>query len=215
MREELLAHVVGVFEEEGAGLGDERAALARTALRFGNAAEVTSRLQESVPAGDRIARWWAGQPGEATLLILGRLACVASAWALVGVVAVSSAAGWVTTLPREAMITGVYVFLALPVYLFGLAFLTDCFEKGVYGRTGVSRLRVALSAAGSLLSMLVFVAGAGWPDWPAGWDHLGSVPFAGVLAGYSVILAWGLARSSAGRRRCHEEWERLPIETPS
>jgi ATP-dependent Clp protease ATP-binding subunit ClpC len=36
MREELLAHVVGVFEEEVARLGDERAALQQTALRFGN-----------------------------------------------------------------------------------------------------------------------------------------------------------------------------------
>ena len=62
MREELLAHVVGVFEEESARLGDDRAALERTALRFGNPA-----------------------------------------------------------LPREAMIPGGHVFLALPVYLFGLA----------------------------------------------------------------------------------------------
>jgi hypothetical protein len=62
MREELLAHVVGVFEEESANLGDERTALEQTALRFGNPA-----------------------------------------------------------LPREAMITGGYVFLTLPVYLFGLA----------------------------------------------------------------------------------------------
>jgi hypothetical protein len=38
MREELLAHVVGVFEEESAKLGDERTALERTALRFGNPA---------------------------------------------------------------------------------------------------------------------------------------------------------------------------------
>ena len=62
MREELLAHVVGVFEEESTKLADERTALERTALRFGNPA-----------------------------------------------------------LPREAMITGGYVFLASPVYLFGLA----------------------------------------------------------------------------------------------
>ena len=37
-----------------------------------------------------------------------------------------------------------YVFLALPVYLFGLAFLTDCIEKGVYppvGHTEVSSYR--------------------------------------------------------------------------
>ena len=42
MREELLAHVSGVFEEESARLGDDRAALERTALRFGNPAEVTA-----------------------------------------------------------------------------------------------------------------------------------------------------------------------------
>ena len=67
MREELLAHVVGVFEEESAKLGDDRAALERTALRFGNPAEVTSQLQESVPARDTIRRFFEGRPGEATL----------------------------------------------------------------------------------------------------------------------------------------------------
>jgi hypothetical protein len=56
MREELLAHVVGVFEEESAKLGDERAAVERTALRFGNPAEVMSQLQETVPARDAVRR---------------------------------------------------------------------------------------------------------------------------------------------------------------
>jgi hypothetical protein len=212
MREELLAHVRDVFEEESARLGDDRAALERTALRFGNPAEVTSQLQESVPVSDSIMRSWEGQPGEATMWILLRLACVASAWELVGVGAVLFAAEWVTALPREAMITSAYVFLALPVYLFGLAFLTDWIEKGVYDSRRVSRLEVARSAAGSLLFMLLFVAGAGWSDWPTGWDHLGLVPFAGMLAAYSVVLAWGLAQSFAERRRYHEEWSGLPIE---
>ena len=54
MREELLAHVSGVFAEESAKLGNDRAALERTALRFGSPAEVTSQLQESVPARDAI-----------------------------------------------------------------------------------------------------------------------------------------------------------------
>jgi hypothetical protein len=215
MREELLAHVVGVFEEEGGRLGDERAALERAALRFGNSAEVTSQLQESVPASDSIIRFWEGRPGEATLWILLRLACVASACALFGVGAGFFGAGWVAAFPREAMITCVYVVLALPVYLFGLAFLTDWIEKGVYDPAGVSRLRVARSAASSLLFLLLFVAGAGWRDWPMGWDHSGSVPLAGTLAAYSVVLAWGLAQSSAGRRRYHGEWGRLPNEIPS
>lgn len=217
MREELLAHVVGVFEEEDARLGDERAALERTALRFGNPAEVTSRLQESVPAGDRIARFFEGRPGEAALWVPIRVACWASAWELVGVCAVLFLADWVTLLPREAMIIFGWVFLAPSVYFFGVAFLTDWIEKGVYDPAGVSRRRVALSAAGSLLFMLLFVAGAVWSAWPAGSDHLGlgALPFAGMLAACAVGLAWNLAHWNAPRRRYHEEWGRLPIEIPS
>jgi len=56
MREELLAHTSGVFEEEFAHLGDERAALDRTAQRFGNANELTRQLQESVSPSDGIHR---------------------------------------------------------------------------------------------------------------------------------------------------------------
>jgi ATP-dependent Clp protease ATP-binding subunit ClpC len=214
MREELLAHVVGVFEEESARLG-ERAALERTALRFGNPAEVTSQLQESVPAGDRIARFWEGQPGEATMWVLLRIACAAIAWELLGVAATLLAVDWVSVLPREVVIPFAYVFLAPPVFFFGLAFLTDWIEKGVYDPVGVSRRRLALSAAGSLLFLLLFVAGAAWSSWPTGWPSLGSGPFAGVLAAGSVGLAWSMARSNAPRRRYHEEWGRLPIEIPS
>jgi hypothetical protein len=215
MREELLAHVVGVFEEEAARLSDEQAALARTALRFGDPADVTSRLQESVPAGDRTARFLEGRPGEATLWVLIRIACGAIAWELLSVIAVLLAADWVTVLPREHWITFAYVFLAPPVYFFGLAFLTDWIEKGVYDAAEVSRLRLALSAAGSLLFMLLFVAGAAWSAWPTDWNPLGAVAFAGMLAACSAGLAWGMAWSNAPRRRYHEEWERLPIEMPS
>src|ERR1700736_6369244 len=52
MREELLAHVMEVFQEETAKLGDERAALRQTEQRFGTPAELTAQLQESVPASD-------------------------------------------------------------------------------------------------------------------------------------------------------------------
>jgi hypothetical protein len=56
MREELLAHVTAVFEEEAARLGEERLALERTEQRFGNPADLTGQLQQSVPASDRWAR---------------------------------------------------------------------------------------------------------------------------------------------------------------
>ncbi|HEX4589619.1 MAG TPA: hypothetical protein VH120_06800 [Gemmataceae bacterium] len=215
MREELLAHVVGVFEEERARLGDDRGALEQTALRFGNPAQVTSQLQESVPSGDSTERFLEGRPGEATLRVLIRIAFGAVAWELLGVIAVLLAADWVTALPREYWITFGYVFLAPPVWLFGLAFLTDWIEKGVYDPAGASRLRLALSAAGSLLFVLLFVAGAAWSDWPTDWNPLGAVAFAGMLAACSAGLAWCMAWSNAPRRRYHEEWGSLPIEIPT
>jgi hypothetical protein len=60
MREELLAHVSGVFEEELAKLGDERTALQRTAQRFGKPTEVREQLQAAIPAGDVIDRLLSG-----------------------------------------------------------------------------------------------------------------------------------------------------------
>ena len=54
MREELLSHLATIFEEEAAKAGDEQAALARAAERFGDPAELASQLQQSVPRWDRL-----------------------------------------------------------------------------------------------------------------------------------------------------------------
>ena len=46
MREELLAHLVSIFEEEAGRQGDERAALERAEERFGDLRELSKQLQE-------------------------------------------------------------------------------------------------------------------------------------------------------------------------
>src|SRR5262249_13034672 len=138
MHEELLAHVSGVFEEEAAKLGDDHAALARTALRFGNPSEVTSQLQESVPASDTIRRFWEGRPGESTMRTAFRLVWVTGILAVLSFVVALFAAGWVSAWPREALIRCIGGVLALPVYLSGLAFLADWMEKALYGPKGRS-----------------------------------------------------------------------------
>jgi hypothetical protein len=53
MREELLAHLTAIFEEEFERLGDEQAALERAKRRFGDPGELTTQLQQSVPRWDR------------------------------------------------------------------------------------------------------------------------------------------------------------------
>ncbi len=67
MREEILGHLSGVFEEESAKNVEDRIGLERTSLRFGNAAEITSQLQESVTAIDGILRRLEASPGESML----------------------------------------------------------------------------------------------------------------------------------------------------
>ncbi|MEN6365642.1 MAG: hypothetical protein ABFC88_02375 [Thermoguttaceae bacterium] len=67
MREELLAHLVAIFEEEAGRLGDEPAALKQARLRFGDPRELTGQLQQAVPWLDRcrsVLENMGCQPGE-------------------------------------------------------------------------------------------------------------------------------------------------------
>jgi hypothetical protein len=219
MREELLAHVVGVFEEECARLGDERAAVVRTALRFGNPAELTRQLQESVPARDAVRRYWEGRPGEPAWRTAIRFAWVSGTFALVFaafllavvLVKVGSVGAW----PREVLILSLCAVLTIPAWLSGVVFLTSFMEKALYGPAGRSWLKVALVVAGSWLFMPLWFAAWSWPTWSAEWVY--SHPFAIVLAGFlmGTLHVCALAQSSLLRRRYQEEWGRMPIDIPS
>jgi hypothetical protein len=219
MREELLAHVVGVFEEECAKLGDDRAAVERTALRFGIPAEVTRQLQESVPARDAVRRYWEGRPGEPAWRTAMRFAWVSGIFALVltgFILAVAAfTVGSVGTWPREALFQCICAVLTIPAWLSGLVFLTSFLEKALYGPAGRSWLKVALGVAGSWLLMLLLLAAWSWPIWSAERGHLSLNAM--VLAGFLIVTlhACALAQSSVLRRRYQEEWGRLPIDMPS
>jgi hypothetical protein len=84
MREELLAHVSAVFEEEYARCGQEAGALEQTRRRFGEPAQLTSSLQESVPQYERMAAILQAhlckKPGETSLHFALRHAWLAAAY---------------------------------------------------------------------------------------------------------------------------------------
>jgi hypothetical protein len=210
MREEILAHISGVFDEESAKL-DEQAALERTAQRFGSPAEVTAQLQESVPASDGIRRFWEGRPGESALRAGFRIAGVAGILGLVVFAGLLFVGGWVSHWPPEALLLCVVGVLALPAYLFGLALLTDWMGKAL----GRSRLKVALVAAGSWVFTMSWCAALTWRTWPAEPDYLNAILFVAWLTPVALLFPYALAKSSAVRNRYHEEWARLPIEASS
>lgn len=209
MREELLAHVSGVFAEELAQLGDKRAALERTALRFGTPAEVAGKLQDSVPTSDQFRRFWEGLPGEPAMRTAFRLAWVSGTLAASIFVVALFAVGTIRALPLEGIIMCLCGVLALPLYLAGLAFLTNWMEKALYGPEGRSRLKVALVAAGSWLFTMLWCAGLAWRTWPT--DYLTAILWALWLTPMALLFPYALARSSADRMRYHQEWARLDI----
>jgi hypothetical protein len=219
MREELLAHVSGVFEEESAKLDNERAALERTALRFGSPVDVTRQLQDTVPARDAVRRYWEGQPGEPVLRTAIRFAWVTGTFALalavfllaITVLAVGPVGAW----PREALIQCTCAVFAVPAGLSGLVLMTSWMENALDRPAGRSRLKVAVVAAGSSLFLLLLLAAVSRPFWSAQWDFLGAVVIA-VIAGFPVVSApawtYVLAQESFSRRRYHEEWAHLELE---
>src|SRR5262249_22698702 len=140
MREELLAHVSAVFEEEAVKLGEERAALEGTAQRVWDPVELTRQLPESVSASDVILRFFESsthQHGRSPFRRAVRNASVALfAFALLFL----SANSW------HARMNEWPVVLAIPVFVFCLNLLTDWMRKALDGPGGRSWFRAALVA---------------------------------------------------------------------
>lgn len=147
MREELLAHVTAVFEEEESQLGDAGAAVARTRERFGPAAELTAQLQATIPRRDRFTRFVetleAFRPGESTLRRAARHAVmffVVFGVALLPVFLVKQRFREWPIIPASA------------VLIFGFTLATNWLRDALYGPAGRSWPRaVAVAGASTLL----------------------------------------------------------------
>ena len=241
MREELLAHVTGVFEEEMARLGDERAALERTRQRFGDPAEVTSQLQELVPARDAVARFWEGRPDASTLRSGLRLAWMFQVFVLFvcagSLVAVALASAWSgeEVLAVLGSLSFVPQFSIGPLYLVGIAFVAHWMENSLRNPGGPpagwpnislvrsfnaacanQAVRIALIVGTLCFALLLGIRVVNWSAELEEWDRwsliAAGVLFAGDVAGTTVLAAWTIVQSSDQRRRYHEEWSCLPIE---
>ena len=75
MREELLAHLLAIFDEETAGCVDATTAVERAKRRFGDPRELTPQLQQAVPWRDRclaVFEKMGCQPDEAAWHLAGK-----------------------------------------------------------------------------------------------------------------------------------------------
>jgi hypothetical protein len=211
MREELLAHVVAVFEEEMTKLGDERAALERTAERFGNPTELTGQLQAAVPAGDVLTgyldRLWF-LPGEsAWRLAARRTLLLAGAFLTLFLLAVWWS--WGNDWPAEVWPLLARVLLGVTILEFGFTYLAEGMRRALYGpqgRFGPRSLLVAV-ATSLLVPVAVCVLDAGGAGW--GLTDVLSILFVACASVWALVA---LAGENAERVRYHQEWAGLIID---
>jgi hypothetical protein len=214
MREELLAHVSAVFEEE-AKRGDDSAALERVAARFGRPAELTQQLQESVRLGDRIS-WFVeklvGFPArESTLRRAIRHAGLVCGFCTVflalTILAHSNRSEWLTT----ARIPSLFAAVAMAFLTFCGTLLAGALRQALYGPRGRSWLLAGLVVVAAWLFIpvttftfcLAFSRNIG--------ESLGEVL---PLVPLGVLSPVGLALfvyASDSEIRYHEEWASLQI----
>ena len=215
MREELLAHLVSIFEEEAERLGDEQAALEQARQRFGDPGELTGQLQETVSRWDCFIRLGeAGQfwPGEPLLRFAGRTT-VFTLVALVVVMLIVLPAILIRGRQNELVLQGytlvVIGILTIP-FMLAFAVLTDGMYRALY-RVGRSW---RLAMAYGLVSLPVFPVMAFLWYWLLTFDlamsltHFG---FACCFAPLAPVLFAIMARKTAEQMRYYEEWASLEL----
>lgn len=214
MREELLGHVTGVFEEEYAKLGDERLALEQTAKRFGQSAELTEQLQAAVPAGDVLDRLFSGQPGESTLRAATRLAAWNLALAVLVFITATILSGSVTIWPRNAILFTVFSILSLPIFMFLLTFATEWIRQAFYEPAQRSGFKAAILTFGWFTIILVLFEGLTRASGtlPAHGDYMGRIWLTLWLAASVPWMPWCLAHVADTRIRYQREWASLQID---
>lgn len=206
IREELLAHVCAVSDEESARLGDEAAALKEVARRFGDPAELSKQLQNSVPSFDRLLRF------QDLLFGLSRISMFERAllWTLV-----------MTIFPTAVMLALYYtqdrmnewpIALIAPVTVFFASFLMDHFRDAWLAPSGRNWRRFIVASAascflipGAVFAVCLFFTG----DLAS--SLLDSLPI--LLAGIPTpAVMFGLTGLVAKELRLQREWASLQID---
>jgi ATP-dependent Clp protease ATP-binding subunit ClpC len=218
MREELLAHLVSIFEEERKRAGDEQAALDQTKRRFGDPEELTGQFQEAVPRWDRLARLGdAAQrwPGESLLRFAGRIT-IFTLVLFVATTLIVLPALFVRGRQYEFAVIA-YTFLVVGIltipFTLGLTLLTDGMYRALY--RGQSHRSWRLATVYGLASLAFFPVLAFTWYWSLTGDLATScahLRLACCFAPLAPVLFAAMARQAADQMRYYEEWASLAIE---
>jgi hypothetical protein len=217
MREELLAHLMSIFEEERLKTGDEQAALDQAKRRFGDPKELTAELQESMSrwegVGFALAKY-SFQPGE-SVFRLARM-CVLYMGMMVAAMLVI---GLVIAVVRDRLSelglfanVGFIIGVLMAAYMFVFLFLSERMGLKVCGKEGERSLVKALLYG--IVSLGVFPALAFSAYLAGSFDltaSLGHLRFACCFAPATPLIFLLMGRQMLEEMRYNHEWASLEI----
>jgi len=166
MREELLTHLTGLYEEERGRLGDGAAALAQAVQRFGDPAELTRDLQASVSreevAAFHFERWLGWRAPESAARYTLRLAVqiyflvtILSLIVIATVVAISGPG--IDLLARLRLAASFGIIASADVFILGLLYFK--MRGRLCGGLGVRRSWLRAAGLGLLAALAVQASG--------------------------------------------------------
>lgn len=228
MREELLAHVHAIFQQQVELSIDEPAAIAEAAKRLGDPGELSDSLQVTVPWYDRLWMFLQGETPPTVwkaglrFAVVVNLAYFAALLPMFGVsLAYGAAPGNDLLLLGDSPLILPFLFL-MPAWSLSIAtvmWIMDCMQVQQArtwppknpGQLGVEiwtnpPLRIA-----ALLGASAFVA-AMLRVKPGSLDFVGITMLLCALLSLSVLVAWSLAQDVYAKRRQTQVWSSLVID---
>jgi Clp amino terminal domain, pathogenicity island component len=178
MREELLAHLEAIYEQEQARLGDSAAAMKEAASRLGDPVELSRELQSSVTfaqwCGYHAERRFGWRPPEHAVRWMARLAVQLFGMLATGMALLMGVAVWRLGWDRTILIALRPLEIALllvpaDVFLLGLLYFT--LRDALWGPPWARRSRAKVVWLGVLIAMVVMGTGfvfGGVAYWDAG-----------------------------------------------
>jgi ATP-dependent Clp protease ATP-binding subunit ClpC len=224
MREELLAHLTAVYDEELARLHDPTAAMHAAAERFGKPDVLSHELQSALPAAEQVSyfldRWFGWRPPESAARWIRRMAVymfclLTSALVLATAVVVHefgwNGSVWIALRPVVGMV------LLVPPTVSMLALLYFDLRNTLFGVFGARKSLPLSFGLGVLMGLIVLVAGvsfAVFAEWSLVRAKMSLISY-GTTGMATAIAAWLIARTNGPTEIRDALWASLRIEGAS
>lgn len=219
IREELLAHVTGIFEEEFARLGDEAAASHEALRRFGEPSKLTDEWNAARTLEDRVAYvmecWYGWRAPESAARYMLRL-CVRVFFTIVSSIAVPLTIGEkiVGSTNNVSKFPSLWIIPCLVCgAIFPLGWLYFQMRDSMFGFCS-PRSWPRAAGYGALFALTFFMFGlasatlGAW-SWQEGWNLM--TPHWLIVSAVAPFVALALARWRGPAEIRHTEWSSLQL----